>query len=161
MKEILTIVEKSDVFKEYKQENPDSYLVHYFSMHKSNDREEQVGYFSPATKLVTTFSKEPAIAGSDEPASKEDTVRKLDMTEVSVSLDDAIETAHHVMKENYSSQNVTQEICVLQNLGEQLWNLTFITSAFNMINIRIDAKTGDVIKHEQHSIMSLGRPVEK
>jgi len=161
MKKIQTIVEKSDLFKKYGEDNPDSYLVHYFSMQKNNDREEQIGYFSPTTKLVTTFTKEPAIAGSDEPASKEDTVKKLDMSEVSVSLDGALETAHTIMKENYSSQNVTQEICVLQNLGEQLWNLTLVTSAFNMINIRIDAKTGAVIKHEQHSIMSLGKPVQK
>jgi len=161
MKEILTIVEKSDVFKQYKEENPDSYLVHYFSMQKKTEREEQIGYFSLKTKLVTTFSKEPAIAGSDEPASKDDIVKELDISQVTVSLDDALKAAHEVMKENYSSQNVTQEICVLQNLGEQLWNLTLITSAFNMINIRVDAKTGDVIKHEQHSIMSLGKPVQK
>ncbi len=160
MKEIKDTVEKSDVFKEYKEENPDSYIVHYFSMQKNNSRDEQMGYFSPNTRLVTTFSKEPAIVGSDEPASKEDTVQKLDFSQVSVSLDDALSTAHDVMKEHYSSQNVTQEICVLQKLGTQLWNLTLVTSAFNIINIRIDAHSGEIIKHEQHSIMSLGKPVQ-
>ena len=153
-------IEKSEVFAQYKQAHPKAYLAHVFSMRKAGNRDEQVGYYNPASGKVTTFTNNPVrIENEDEPASKEDHVKELDYTKVSVNVEQALAAANELVSKEYSSQVVTQEICVLQHLDAQLWNMTLVTSAFNMINVRVDASSGEVIKHEQHSLLSLGKQV--
>lgn len=152
------MIEDNPVFKEFKQAHPDAYLVHVFQMKKIKDLDEQVGYYDPKTKEVTTFSRDPVkLIASDKTFNPEqEDLKELDMKTVSVSVDEALAAAQKVLDKHYSAQNVTQEICILQHLDTQLWNLTLVTNAFNMINIRVDAASGKVTSHEQRSIMNLG-----
>lgn len=152
------MIEESPVFKEFKSAHPEAYLVHHFTMRKAGGLDEQVGYFDPETKQITTFSKEPVqLLGSDKSFSENEEIKPLNMKEVTVTFEDALKAAQEIMNEHYSAQNVTQEICILQHLDTQMWNMTLITNAFNMINIRIDAANGEVLSHEQRSIMDLGQ----
>lgn len=152
------MIEDSKAFKKFKEKHPEAYLVHHFSMRKGGLYDGQVGYFDQSTKEITTFSKEPVKnLGSDKSFNPEEEIKPLNMKEVNVSFEEALKTAQGVMSEHYSAQNVTQEICILQHLDTQLWNMTMVTNAFNMINIRIDAANGKVISHEQRSIMDLGQ----
>ncbi len=42
---------------------------------------------------------------------------------------------------------------VLQNLGgEALWNITFITEAFKVVNVRVSASSGKVISNNASAI---------
>lgn len=159
MNEIIQ-VEQSDEFKKFKAVHKDSYLVHVFAMKKNNVLEKQVGYFDPHTQKITTFSTEPIkLIGSDEALSENGVINKLDIKEIEVTLEDALKKTRELLEKEYVGQTVTQEICILQHLNAQLWNITLVTAAFSMINIRIDAKTGTILSHEAKSLMSLGKHI--
>lgn len=159
IKNDVRIVENSEEFKVFKQEHPKSYLAHVFAMKKVSSFEEQIGYFDPVTEKITTFSLEPVrVVGSDEALSKNGVVKELPVSEVDVSLTQARAIGAQVVKEHYNDQTVTQEICILQTLEQTLWNITLVTSSFNMVNVRVNASSGVVESHKQSSLMSLGKP---
>ena len=47
-------------------------------------------------------------------------------------------------------------IAILQNIKPHgnIWNLTYITQAFNTLNMKIDASTGKILDHNHSSIFS-------
>src|SRR3989344_2458059 len=47
-------------------------------------------------------------------------------------------------------------IAILQNIKElgNIWNITYVTEAFNTLNMRIDASTGKVLEHKLSSVFS-------
>ncbi|HLD42296.1 MAG TPA: hypothetical protein VJB06_04615, partial [archaeon] len=62
--------------------------------------------------------------------------------------DKAIGICDAFRKKNYPSENSIKTIIVLQNLSiGQVWNLTYLTSAFSTLNIKIDASNGKILKH--------------
>lgn len=161
VKEEISRVENNELFFAFKKQKPQAYLAHVFVMKKVGALDKQIGYYDPESETITTFSSEPVReAGSDEALTKNGDVKELVLGEVTLSLTQAKSCGVKIVDEHYGGQTITQEICILQHLEEGVvWNLTLITSSFNMINVRIDAATGKVIKHEQHSLMSLGSPM--
>lgn len=156
----IKIIENSELFTIFKKEHPSSYVAHLFAMKKVGSFEEQVGYFDPETQKITTFSVEPVrLIGSDEALSKNGDVKELPLGDIQVSLDQARAIGAQVVEQEYAGQTITQEICVLQYLDSVVWNITLVTSSFNMVNVRINASSGDVLSHKQSSLMSLGKPM--
>lgn len=155
-------IEKSDAYKGYKEKNPDAYLAHAFVMVKGGE-EWQLGYYDSATKDVTTFDATGKIVGSDKALGADGDLTELDLALVRVSFSDAMAAVDELMKDSYKARLITQRICVLQHLEQQLWNITLVTNAFSTINIRIDAASGKVLRHKEQSLMSMARvlPGEK
>jgi hypothetical protein len=86
---------------------------------------------------------------------KEEYIQKLDIDKLKISRSDASSACDEVIKENYKHETLNKAIFLLQNLPEfgEVWNITIITSSFSVINIKIDAITGNVVKHEKQSLM--------
>ena len=55
-KTILEKLEASKEFTEWKKDNPDTYLVHFFKMlDKENVNEWQIGFYNSNKRMITTF----------------------------------------------------------------------------------------------------------
>jgi uncharacterized membrane protein YkoI len=149
MKEV-ECVEQSALFKEWKKQYPDSYLVHFFVM---NDK-IQIGYYDKKSDTITTFLLGDEITKTvDAEIFKEHkTIPPLNLNNVSISLHKAKEIVKNLMKKY--PDPITKEITILQTIEkEPVYNMTFITSTFKMLNIKLNAKTGELLKEEMQSLM--------
>ena len=64
--------------------------------------------------------------------------------------------ADKLKREKYKNETLTKKIIILQNLKEfgHIWNLTFLTSSFKTLNIKIDANSGKILKKKLASLIT-------
>jgi len=157
MKNALKKLKQSSKFVEWDKKNNKSKLAYAFIMVENNENNEwQFGYYNSETNRVATFSVNDSISLNDKQEifkKPGDKVKCIKLSDVKFGLDEVLKKANDIKEKKYSKELVTKTIAVLQNIDlGQLWNITFITSSFNTINIKIDAKTGKTIKHKLVSL---------
>jgi len=159
-KNVIGIVEESKEFKDFIKKYPHYYLVHVFTI---DDAETtgvwQIGYYSKDTDKIVVFENQDDVMFIHPEADalkKEEYIQPLDLKKLTVSKEDAVNIYSDVLKENYSKELPNKTIILLQNLPEfgQVWNITLVTLALSVINIKIDAITGNVLKHTKENMMS-------
>ncbi|MEM4637952.1 MAG: hypothetical protein QXK76_02945 [Candidatus Woesearchaeota archaeon] len=149
-------IESSEVFRSI---DPEHYLVHIFRMMDANSVEEcQVGYYNVKSDKIVVFDyiKGKITINSPQDAFKEKNyIEPLDLSKVKVSMDDALVLVNEVVKNNYPSQAMSKAILLLQKLPEygQIWNVTIVTNSFNVINIKINAETSEILHHGMESLL--------
>ena len=152
-------LEENEKFKEWKKDNSDSYLIHVFKMlDKANENELQIGYYDK-DDTITTFviGAEVKIVPKAKIFKKPDTkIMELALDDVKIDFDEALERAKSLQEKEYPKELVINKIIILQKLDiGQVYNITLVTQAFNTLNIKVDSKTGNIIKHEKMSLMDL------
>lgn len=160
LKKAIEKIEASEEFKKFKKENPDFYLAHAFTMVEKVQQDWQVGYYSKTKDMVVVFivSKTVEMSPEEEVFKKPGkVVKKLDMKKVKLGLEKAIDISNKVMDEKYSAELVNKTIIILQNIETEMYNITLVTHTLNIINIKIDAKSGEVLSEARQSIMGLKR----
>lgn len=162
-RQALEQVQESEEFKQFKQRSSDSYLVHGFcTIEKDEQSPWQVGFYSKKTEKIASFTATPQVGPpqEDEPFIKEGHVPALEEGKVKATLTTARKVAQKVYADKHKAENVVKEIAILQTLeGKPTWNLTLITHAFNMINVRVDAQSGVLSSTETHSVLDLGKRI--
>jgi len=157
----IEFVEDSKVFKSFFFDNKDFHLVHGFLMIENGKRTPwQVGYYSKKADRIVVFTAEDEVSKSpeEEAFKKDGLVPALDASNVKTSNEDVLSTAEKVRAEKHPHELVTKTIVILQSLdGVPTWNITLVTQAFSLVNIRIDASSGDLITQSASSIMNLGK----
>jgi len=157
--DINQVVKDVESSEEFKSIDPDHYLVHIFRMMDADKDEDcQVGYYSKKTDKIVVFDylKGKVKGMPPEEAFKEKNyIAPLDLAKVNVPMDVALNKAQEVVKSNYPAHLLSKAIVLLQKLPDfgQIWNITVITHTFQVINIKINAETGDVIKHSMESLL--------
>ncbi len=145
-------------FKAWKKDNPESYLAHMFWMNdEANINVVQIGYCNKDESITTFFleKNDIRIATEKEAFKKpEDKILSLDVSKVNVSQEDAMEKAAEILREKYKT-SAMKSFMILQKLKEygQVYNITFITQSFSTLNVKINAETGEAVKHELASLM--------
>ncbi len=151
-REALEKLESSEAFKRWHQENKESYLSHAFIMVDDSVKEEwQIGYASPKDEKITTFDVSEKILKNPESEAFKDEkkILPLHVKKVKLTLKDALLEADKLQKEKYSAHSAFKKIVILQNLElGQVWNITYVTNTFKTLNMKFDAETGKVLKHE-------------
>lgn len=150
-------VEESDAFARLQERESGAYLVHVFSMHpQGEDPEWQVGYYAPRTKKLIVFETQPVKElPPDDAFNKGEEIKVLNLDDVAISFATAEEKAVAFLQQLRPAETVTKVIVLLQHLDRTLYNITLVTNLFNILNVRIDAKTGEVYQHDLRSILSL------
>jgi len=157
---IVDKVEGSKDYKEFIKENPSYYLVHVFTVIDSgHDEIWQIGYYSKETDRIIVFEYNLDTIKVHPPAEalkKEEYIQPLDISILAVSKSDANIACKELIKEHYPKELLSNSIMLLQNLPEfgQVWNVTMVTLAFSVINAKIDAITGNVLKHHKENLMN-------
>jgi hypothetical protein len=154
----ISVVESSEVFKVFSNEHPKRYFAHAFSMERPEDPFRwQLGYYAPDVKKLFVFKAEPVEALPADDAYGEAAIKRLEMKDIKVKPDEAKRVALGLKQQRVPAEQVTKVILIIQNLDRPLYNFTLVTSTFNILNLRIDAKSGEVLSTEMRSIMSLRR----
>ena len=169
IKQILSNLEAGDVFKSWKAKNKSAYVSYIFRTYEDTANENkwcdwQVGYYELNEDKLATFilGKEDNITLQDheEVFKKPNTkVRELELDKIKIDYKQALDIAKKFQKANYTHEIVGKIICILQNLEDfnNIWNITYMTLAFNTLNIKIDVVTGKVVEHKLTSLMSFAQ----
>jgi hypothetical protein len=159
-KNTIVIVEESKEFKDFISKHPYYYLVHVFTIDDSENSDVwQIGYYSKNTDKIIVFEYHNdliSIHPEADALKKEEYIQPLDLKELTISKEDAVRICSSLLANNYSNELPSKTIILLQNLPEygQVWNITIVTLALNVINIKIDATNGNVIKYTKENMMS-------
>ena len=158
--ETIKKAEESRAFREWHKANPDFYLAHAFTMLDEHEKKYnwELGYYSPSKDRLVVVETQPdvSIKAEEEVFKKDGPVKPLGLKSAKVSVARAMEICDGLLKEKYSAQAITKRIILMQNLDRQMYNVTLVTMSFSILNIRIDAQSGELISHNLQSIMNLG-----
>ena len=158
LKSTLKKVESSKEFKAWEKGHKSAYFSYAFSL-LDESVDWQVGFYDPKTDKITTFAiKDNCIFmhPEEEVFKKEETkVNKLELEKIKIGTVKAAELAEKFQSEKHPKENPTKAILILQNLGKlgDIWNITYVTQAFNTLNMKISAKDGKVIEHTLTPLM--------
>lgn len=162
MKNLLSSLKRiidSDAYKEWSSSNKDYYLTSFFRIIGDNEVDDwQIDFYNKSSDTLTSFlaSEKPKLlqTGSKIFKPAHEMVSKLDIESVKVGLPEALIRVDKLLHEKYHGEKPNKKIVILQNVGKELWNITYLTSAFNIINVKIDARNGKVISDEIKSALS-------
>ena len=113
-KEALKQLGSSEEFKEWKKDNPDTFLSHMFYM---TNTPIQIGYHNPNTDMVTAFEINHKIEQKPEEQvfkKPEHKINELNIDLVKTTFEDAIKKAQELKKEKHPAEMISKEIVILQ-----------------------------------------------
>ena len=122
-------------------------------------------------------------AAKEQAFKKGKSLPKLDADAIRVGISNGIEIAEGIRASNYRGEETSRIIAILQPLTQDeilagnesdsgskgnsknkaspaaansirpVWNVTYITTAYNVINVKVDAETGKVLSHRLSGVM--------
>ena len=168
-------VEKTSEFSEWRKSNANAFLSSMFCMAAEAEQlagapEWLLSYYDPADDTFTTFSTLSGQKATKEQAFKKGrALPQLNIKSVKIEIKGCIKLAEGVRSRKYKGESPTRIIAILQpltpselaasgsNIGNEkikiVWNLTYITASYNVLNIKIDAETGKVLADSISGIM--------
>jgi hypothetical protein len=165
--EAMRRIEKSAAFKQLRSERPQAYLAHAFITRSAEGCGTwQVGFYDREQDriIVAEVNGEAVALHPPEEVYKEPgrTILPLKEEDVTVPVADAVATMDARMREAYTGELSNKDIILLQNLPEwgAIWNITALTTAFHVINFKIDAKTGKILSESRESLTTIGKKEE-
>ena len=140
-------------FKSWKSKNKNSYLSSVFLLKDQNVSSGwQFDYYLPKKNKMATF-----IVGKDVKFTKDQKIFSTSKKIDEIDLKDVKFPFENVVKlvmPKYKDKRFVKEIIIIQSLNSKLlWNVSLVTSDFNLINIKIDAKTGEIIEETSSSLL--------
>ena len=134
----------SKEYKEYKKNNPDSYLTSCFII---IDKTNWQFDFYNKNNTITSFiiNNKIEITKNQKIFQKEKTkLKELDLNKIKITLKEALKLIK-------TKDNFVKTIVILQ---PYLWNITLITSTFKVLNVKIDAIKKEIISEQYESILN-------
>ena len=158
-KQVVELLEKSEVFKNFLEEYKGYHLAHGFIQLNPEFSEKtpwQIGYYSEEKDNLAIFETKPLKLLPFEKAFKKDgTIDELKKEDLLSSENILKKLALHLQKK-YSTYIPNSHMLIVEVINKvPVFNVTTITSSFHMINTRFDAKTGEIILDELRSILDL------
>jgi hypothetical protein len=159
--ETLAKLTRHTVFKDWHSKNKKYFLAHAFVMlDEANKNTWQIGFYnSEKERMVTFIITDNTVQHTEdqEVLRTEGSIQPLKPEEVTHTIENALETARNCLKENYRAEKPIKEFFIIQNAEEHtMFNITFVTQSLKTINIKIDAKTGKIIKHSMQALADFG-----
>ena len=160
LKPALKKLEKSQDFRKWRDEHKYTYLSYAFRIPQEMPNEWQLGFYDKKKDRITTFvisDEGIKVRPEEEVFKKEETeVNAIQIDKIKVSFDNAIAKADEFQQKNFPKDKSVKTIAILQNIGKfgNIWNITYITGAFNTLNMKINASNGEVLEHNASSVFS-------
>lgn len=79
-------------------------------------------------------------------------IKELDLNEIRIDLEKAEKLVFKTMSKEYKDEEIQKKFIVIQVLDKLVWNITYITKKFNVLNVKIDAVKGIVLEHSAESL---------
>ena len=168
VKPALKKLEKSSAFIKWRQKNKDTYFSYGFKIpQEMGSNNWQLGFYNRKKDKITTFivnGDEIEIRHEEDVFKKEETkVNELELDKVKLTFDNAITKASEFQNKNFPKDHSIKTIAILQNIAGfgNVWNITYVTEAFNTLNMKIDASSGKILEHSLSSIFSFRKEDKK
>ncbi len=134
------------------------YLAHGFLQLNAEFKPKttwQIGFYSKKKDKLAVFETNPVtLIGKEDAFKEKGIINELKLPILPTS--QAIQTLKELLQKEYSSEQATSTILIVQNIGGQaIYNLTVVTKTFSLLLIHINAITGKVVSHEKRSILDL------
>jgi len=156
MLELLEKLESSEKFREWKSNNPGYYLSSCFSMGKKNEQQSwQFHYYNKPNDKIVAFDMGKKINIQPESKvfkKKEDIVEPLQLNKVKIDLKQALEKIYAL--EKYKDNDFTQEIRLLQQVKQPVWNISLLTDTYLILNVKLSAISGKIIHESFESLLN-------
>ena len=148
--EIITRVKNSDIYKKW---HTNEYLVNYFFMGNT----ETIDFYSKKTKKITSFVISDTIEMKEDAVFQKEgeDLEELEIEKVKIEREEALKKATERREKKLPEEQITKTIAILQQQKHPIWNITYVTSNFNMFNVKIDARNGEIIEEKMHSLMNM------
>lgn len=146
-------IEKIKNSEAFKNLDKKLYLCSCFSI----DNEWQYDFYDKKSKKITSFKigKEIEILEESKAFQKEEVdVEELSLDMVKMELNDALDKVEEIMSKKSAGEEVNKKIIILQCLKVPLWNISFLTSCFNILNVKINAENKEIISEKFESLMN-------
>ena len=153
-------LENNGNFMKWRSKNQSNYFSYAFKIMEEAREDWHLGFYDKSKDKVTTFVMSGdliEIRHEEELFKREETsVRAIDLSKIKLTFDGILAKAREFQKKNFPKDSSIKTIVILQNLAElgNIWNLTFVTQAFNTLNLKIDASYGKILEHNITSIFS-------
>ena len=161
LKSALKGLESSAGFKKWHAKNKHTYFSYAFKIPQEMHQDEwQFGFYNSDNDKITTFvilNNNINIRPEEEVFKREETkISAVELGKVNTSFDDAIKKANEFQSKSFPKDRSVKTIVILQNIEElgNIWNITYVTEAFNTLNMKIDASNGKILEHNLTSIFS-------
>ncbi len=158
LKKVVSEIESTPEFKEWKKTHKGFYLAHAFVM--PSDNVWQIGYYDKESNKIDTIIKlgdEIKIEPAQEILKASQEILELNPDDVKISVKEALEKASECIKENYSKELLLKHFLIIQHLeGKTVYNITYVTQSFKTINIKLSTIDGKMIKHALDKLADFG-----
>ncbi len=135
----------SGEFKGFKKENPDSFLANVFL-----DKDGWQFNFSYNKKMISFFIEKDIVKTEESEAyEKNPELEELKIKEIKIDLEKAEEITKKI-----TDEEITKKIIILQQREFPIWNITYITSSLNVLNVRINAISGEITNQKEENILN-------
>jgi len=146
-------LEQSDVYLNWHEHHSEAYLTHFFAEISTELKlgSWQIGYYEEDNDRLSTFLVDGVI--ELEPQAdvfkKEKTIHVLEVSDVKVTAENAIDSVLVLQKKKYPQHLVVKGFLILQYLDDNpLWNVTLLTRTFGALNVKIHAGSGKIVRDE-------------
>lgn len=148
----LSQLHKSKEYKEWKKKHADFYLAHAFVMIDEPNKDIiQIGYYNDKTDRMATFIISPdkiSVVPDQEVMKAEQHISELDSEKIKLTIAEALAVSKKCLDEYYKKEQIMKSFFIIQELeGMPMFNITYLTSGFKAINMKISAADGKIIKH--------------
>jgi len=158
-------LQKDSAYMEWQKSHSKSYLYVFFTIMQDKEAAWEVGFFNPKENTAASFLVGDAIEQTQENSRifkpEDQKVQELNLKKVKISLDGALNIFETVRLEKYAKETPSKKIVILQNLKKPAWNITYLTAALNVLNIKIDAGTGIILEESLTSALSFNQAKQK
>ena len=153
VRQIVSEAEATGDYLEWKKSNPSAYLTSVFAMFsEDHEKEWLVNYYNPGNSAITSFS----VAGkrnSEEAFKKGESIHELKLAEVKIGEPEAMERAKKELMGKHPGNIAQKTVVVLQKPESvAVWNVTFITSSFKVVNVKVSAAEGEIVSSSASSV---------
>jgi len=156
--EIYETVIQDKAYETFSKQHSDYYVAHGFiqlDAHYKPSTPWQIGFYSKTKDNIAVFDTNPVTLKGIEEAFKDGGIID-ELTLPVIPTTQAIKTIQALLASDYSTEQVTSIILIVQAVAQQaIYNITIITKTFSMIITRIDATTGELLSHNKRSVLDL------
>jgi len=143
----------SEEFKKWKSKNKDSYLSSCLIMQDQDNKGSwNFGYYIPKKNKITTFIMDNEIIINEDQKIFEQSKEKLKEVKIN-DVEFNLDNVNKFILKEFKDKKLIKTIIVLQYIEALLWNITLLGLDFNLINIKLDSKTGKLIDKSVTSML--------
>ena len=162
--EILAELFSNPLYRHWKDDNPDTYLTHFFAQLDSGFNQKfgwELGFYDPQTNKITVFVQKggnfTVKPADDIFQEKKAAIEKLSLEKVKINFEKAAEVFQNNFGDYFPQENIVDGFVILQAAEQKnFWNFTFITRTIKFVNLKIDAVDGTITSHQTIDLVDRG-----